>query len=218
MKNNMFASLRQIFQDVNDAAGLKQALDIVVRRTRDIMQVDAVSVYFLDGDTNQLVLMATEGLNQSAAGKIRFDLGTGLVGLVIDRAEPLNIEDAHMHPSYCFVTETGEISFHGFLGAPIIQHRNALGVLVARRAEKRRFSADSETFLLTLAAQLAGAISYAQKMGEINSLLDGAGENSFSMKGISGSPGVAIGEALVVYPPANLAFCSVWILSSDFFG
>ena len=202
--NNMFASLRQIIQAVNDASGLKQALNIVVQRTREVMRADAVSIYYLDEKTNQLVLMATDGLKQSAIGKTRFDQGAGLVGLVIDRAESLNIKDAHSHPDYCFVTETGETSFHGFLGVPIIQHRHALGVLVVRRTEKRRFSADSETFLVTLAAQLAGAITYAEKLGELNSLLDGVGDNSFSMKGLSGSPGVAIGEALVVYPPANL--------------
>ena len=204
MKNNMFDSLRLIIQDVNDASDLKQALNIIVQRSREVMRVDAVSVYFRDEITNQLVLMASDGLNQPAIGKIRFDLGQGLVGFVFDRAEPLNIKDAHEHPNYCFVSETGEILFHGFLGVPIIQHRNVLGVLVARRTEKRRFSANGETFLVTLAAQLAGAISYAAKMGELNNLLDGVGDDSFNMKGLSGSSGVAIGEAVIVFSPANL--------------
>ncbi len=201
---NMFDSLRQIVLDVNDATGLEQALNIVVRRTREVMSVDAVSVYFRDVKTDQLVLMASDGLNQQAIGNIRFDRGQGLVGRVLERAEPLNIKDAHEHPNYRFVTETGEVSFHGFLGVPIIQHRHVLGVLVVRRSEKRRFSAVAETFLVTLAAQLAGAISYAEKMGELNSLIEGVDGHSFNMKGLGGSPGVAIGEALVVFPPANL--------------
>ena len=71
----MFDSLRQIIQDVNDASDLKQALNIIVQRTREVMRVDAVSVYFRDENTNQLVLMATNGLNQPAIGKIRFDQG-----------------------------------------------------------------------------------------------------------------------------------------------
>ncbi|MBT8132973.1 MAG: GAF domain-containing protein, partial [Gammaproteobacteria bacterium] len=201
---NMFDSLRQIVLDVNDATGLEQALNIVVRRTREVLTVAAVSVYFRDEKTDQLVLMASDGLNPRAIGNIRFERGMGLVGLVYDRAEPLNIADAHVHPNYRFVTETDEAAFHSFLGVPIIQHRNVLGVLVVRRSEKRRFSAMIETFLVTLAAQLAGAISYAEKMGELNRLIDGADGHSFNMKGLSGSPGVAIGEALVVFPPASL--------------
>jgi len=204
MKHRIFDTLRHIVQDVNDASGLIEALNIVVQRTRQEMLVDAVSVYFRDEKTSQLVLMATDGLNQDAIGKIRFRLDEGLIGLVSCQAETLNINDAHTHPNYLYVTETDEIAFHGFLGVPIIQHRHVLGVLVARQKKIRRFSNDDETFLITLAAQLAGAISHAEKAGELTQLLEEVGEKLFNMSGLSGSPGISIGEAYVVFPPANL--------------
>ncbi len=204
MVNNMFGSLRMIIQEVNDASDLQHALNVIVQRTRELMHADAVSVYFRDEKTAQLVLMATDGLNQDAIGKVRLDTDQGLVGLVLTHAEPVNIKDAHTHPSYRFITETGETSFHGFLGVPIIQHRHALGVLVVRQTLKRRFSENEETFLVTLAAQLAGAISYAEKMGELSKLLNDLNTDSFNIKGLRGSPGLAIGAAQVVYPPANL--------------
>jgi phosphotransferase system, enzyme I, PtsP len=204
MTDKLFDTLRNIIQDVNAASGLEQALGIIVQRIRKVLQVDAVSVYLRDEKSGQAVLMATDGLNPAAIGKIRFGPGDGLVGLVLDNAEPVNIENAHTHPNYRAVTETGETSFHGFLGVPIIHHRQALGVLVVRQAQHRRFSANDETFLVTLASQLAVAISYAEKMGELNSLLDDGGSNSINMVGLSGSPGVAIGEAMVIFPPANL--------------
>jgi len=90
------------------------------------------------------------------------------------------------------------------MGVPIIQHRHTLGVLVVRQTSQRRFSDDDETFLVTLAAQLSGAISHAEKMGELTQLLDENKSTSFHLKGLAGSPGIAIGEAMVVYPPANL--------------
>jgi len=204
MSNKVLNTLRKIIQDVNAASGLDQALSIVVQRTRQVLNADAVAVYFLDSKINQLVLMASDGYNQKAIGKIRFNLDQGLVGLVVAQAEPVNIENAHVHPNYCFVTETGEISFHGFLGVPIVQHRQALGVLVVRQCEQRRFSQDDETFLVTLAAQLAGAISHAEKMGELTRLLAEPDDISFSLTGIKGASGIAIGEALITFPPANL--------------
>lgn len=204
MTNKIFDTLRNIIQDVNEASGLEQALNIIVTRTRQVMQADAVSVYFRDNNTDQLVLMATDGLNQEAIGKIRFDPDQGLVGLVLNQAEPVNIQNAHTHPNYRFVTETNELAFHGFLGVPIIQHRHALGVLVVRQTRQRRFSANDETFLVTLAAQLAGAISHAEKMGELTKLLTDTSHASLILKGLSGSPGIAIGEAVIIFPPANL--------------
>lgn len=204
MLTNIFDTLKKIIQEVNDAAGLKQALTIVVQRTRKVMHVDASSVYFRDKKTNQWVLMATDGLNQSAIGKIRFELDEGLIGYVSSQAEPVNLEDAHTHPYYRFVLETGEDSFHGFLGVPIVQHRNVLGVLVVRQKLQRRFSADDETFLVTLAAQLSGAISLAENTGSLIQSLEKDDGKTFYLKGLSGSPGIAIGKAFVVYLPANL--------------
>lgn len=204
MNSQMFSTLRNIIQDVNDASGLEQALNIIVQRIKQVMHVDAVSVYFRDNKADQLVLMATDGYNKNAIGKIRFNFDEGLIGLVLNQAEPVNVQDAHAHPNYRFVTETDEISFHGFLGVPIIQHRHTLGVLVVRQTRQRRFSANDETFLVTLAAQLAGAISHAEKMGELTRLLEDLNGESFTMQGLRGSAGIAMGEALVVYPPANL--------------
>lgn len=204
MTHKIFETLKSIIQDVNEASDLKQALNIIVTRTRQVMHADAVSVYFRDNNTDQLVLMATDGLNPEAIGKIRFDLDQGLVSLVQTQTEPLNIKNAHAHPNYRYVTETDELAFHGFLGVPIIQHRHTLGVLVVRQTRQRRFSADDETFLVTLAAQLAGAISHAEKMGELTKLLTDANHDSFILKGLSGSTGIAIGEAVIIFPPANL--------------
>ncbi|MDH5425484.1 MAG: phosphoenolpyruvate--protein phosphotransferase [Gammaproteobacteria bacterium] len=204
MKSNKLNILKTIIQDVNDASGLEQALNITVQRIKQIMHVDAVSVYFRDTKAEQLVLMATDGLNPKAIGKIRFNFDQGLVGLVYKQAEPVNIKDAHSHVNYCFISETDEVSFHGFLGVPLIQHRHVLGVLVVRQTKQRRFSPDDETFLVTLAAQLAGAISHAEKMGELTRLFDGVEGHSFNMKGLAGSPGIAIAEAMVVFPPASL--------------
>jgi len=203
MKKKIFSTLRQIIQDVNAATGLEQALIIIVEHIRSAMKADAVSVYLRDSKTEQLVLMATDGLHHTSIGQIKFENEQGLVGLVLKQTEPVNVEDAHSHPDYCFITETNESAFHGFLGVPIIQHRKALGVLVVRQTRQRRFSPDEETFLVTLAAQLAGAISHAEKMGEVTNLKKDVNQ-SFLLKGLGGSPGIAIGTAQIVFPPANL--------------
>jgi len=205
MTNKIFDTLRNIIQDVNDASELQQALNIIVQRTKQVLHADAVSVYFRDDKADQLVLMATDGYNQKAVGKLKFNLDEGLIGVVLNQTEAVNIKNAQTHPNYRFVTETDEASFHGFLGVPIIQHRRALGVLVVRQTQQRRFSANDETFLVTLAAQLAGAISHAKKAGELTNLLEEDDHTSFVMSGLSGSPGIAIGEALVVFPPASLS-------------
>ena len=200
----MLDTLRRIIQEVNAAPDLDQALGIIVQRVRDSVEVDVASVYLKGAEDGQYILSATEGLRKNAVGNVRFNSKEGLVGMVAEREEPVNIEDAPSHPRYRFASETGEKPYHGFLGVPIIQHGTVLGVLVVRQRQRRRFAEDEEAFLVTLAAQLAGAITHAGASGDISHVLQAGEHVSVTLKGLPGAPGVAIGQALVVYPPANL--------------
>jgi phosphotransferase system enzyme I (PtsP) len=197
-------TLRRTIQEVNSAPDLQRALAIIVGRVKQAMLVDVCSVYLVDAEHRQYVLMATEGYRPDAVGLVRLNFGQGLVGEVARREEPLNLENAADHPAYVLSPQTGEEGFHAFLGVPIIQHRRVLGVLVVRHHERRRFAEQEETFLFTLGAQLAGAISHAGAIGNINRLLQEPAEARYFLSGRSGTPGAAVGRARVVYPLANL--------------
>jgi len=199
----MLDTLRRIIQEVNSAPDLERALDIIVQRVRESVSVDVASVYLVDAEQQQYVLSATEGLRKDAIGNVRFNLDEALIGVVGQREEPLNLEDASLHPRYLFISETGEAPYHGFLGVPIIQHGKVLGVLVVRQREKRKFAEAEEAFLVTLAAQLAGAITHAGASGQISAVVSPE-RMAASLSGLPGAPGVAIGRVMVVYPPANL--------------
>jgi phosphotransferase system enzyme I (PtsP) len=199
----MLDTLRRIIQEVNTAPDLDRALDIIVRRVRESVAVDVATVYLVDVEQQQYVLSATEGLRKDAIGNVRINLDEGLVGVVGRREEPLNLEDGPLHPRYRFISETGEAPYHGFLGVPIIQYGNVLGVLVVRQRDKRKFAEEEEAFLVTLAAQLAGAITHAGASGRIFAGVSPE-RMTATLCGLPGSPGVAIGQVIVVYPPANL--------------
>ncbi len=200
----MLDTLRRIIQEVNRAPDLPRALEVIVTRVKQAMAVDVCSVYLVDNEAEQYVMMATDGYHPSVVGQVRLEFGQGLVGEVVRREEPLNLDNASDHPSYIFSRQINEEIYHGFLGVPIIQHRMVLGVLVVRQRERRRFAEQEETFLFTLGAQLAGAISHAEASGEIDRLLRESAEARYALKGVSGTPGAAVGRAHVVYPQANL--------------
>lgn len=199
----MLETLRRIIQEVNQAAGLDEALNIIVTRVKQNMLVDVCSVYLSNEGQRRHILMASDGLNPGSIGKVWLEFGQGLISLVAERAEPVNLEDAPSHPRFFFLAQTKENPFHAFLGVPIMHHRKVLGVLVVQQRALRRFLEDETAFLLTIAAQLAGAIAHAEVSGGISGLL-GKFSDGISLKGLPGSPGVAIGTALVVYPAADL--------------
>ena len=202
----MLDVLRRIVQEVGGAGDLEQALAIIVKRVKQAMAADVCSVYLCDYAQRRHVLMATDGLNPAAVGHVSLVMGDGVVSVVAETAEPLNLDNAPDHSRYQFVAETGEEYYHGFLGVPIIHHRRMLGVLVVRQRQIRKFAEDEVAFLVTMAAQLAGAIAHAEASGGISHNLNSGSSLTAGtiLEGLAGAPGVGIGIALVMYPPADL--------------
>ena len=194
--------LRRVVQEVVSAGDLITSLDIMVDQVHKEMHTQVCSVYLLDEDRQKYVFMATRGLNAEAVGVVTLDVDEGLVGLVGERAEPVNLEDAQSHPRNRFFEELGEDPFHSFLGVPIIHQRSLLGVLVVQQSEARRFDESEEAFLVTLSAQLAGVIAHAKATGDLS--LTTSEQPSRDFRGLSGAPGIGFGTAVVVYPKADL--------------
>lgn len=200
----MLETLRRIIQEVNTAENLGHALNLIVHRVKQVMNSDVCSVYLADQITQQNILMATDGLNPGAVFQARLNFSEGLIGVVSRRAEPVNLDNAPEHPEYKFLHETGEEFYYGFCGVPIIHHRQVLGVLVVQRREKRKLEEDELTLLVTMAAQLAGAIAHAQAVGNLDSMGRPVRTGDKPFRGIGGAPGVGMGTAVVVFSPANL--------------
>jgi phosphotransferase system enzyme I (PtsP) len=200
----MLDTLHRIVHAVNTAPNLQQALQVIVHQVKESIQCDVCSIYLTDEESRANVLMASDGLRAESIGKVRLPVGRGLVGLVTERAEPVNLAEAFSHPRYVHVTDTGETRYRGFLGVPIIQNRRVLGVLVVRQLESREFQDSEVTFLFTLAAQLAGAITHARASGELEELTQRRSPTHRYLSGQAGNTGVAIGFAVVAYRLSDL--------------
>jgi phosphotransferase system enzyme I (PtsP) len=201
----MLEVLRRVTQEVNAAKDLTTALDIIVDRVQSTMETEVVSVYLLDEERGGYVFMATRGLNAAAVGSLTLALDDGLVGLVGQRAEPVNLTDAAKHPQFKPVNELGEEPYTTFLGVPIIHQRKVLGVLVVQQRKKRRFDESEEAFLITLSAQLAGVIAHARATGALAMTGTAKDLPSSRFMGKSGSTGVAIGTSVILFPEADLS-------------
>ena len=202
----MLSSLRTIVQEVNSARSLSEVLAIIVKEVRDAMSAGVCSVYLFDESDQNYVLMATEGLRQESIGKVRMAMREGLLGLVAAKEEPLNLQDADQHPNFAYFEETGEAPFHSFLGVPIIHHRKVLGVLVLQQETRRRFASEEEAFVVTVCAQLSGAIAHAEATGALRQLASaGRGKSKEAVfPGIPSSSGVGIGRVVLVTSSSDL--------------
>ncbi|HEX4869949.1 MAG TPA: phosphoenolpyruvate-utilizing N-terminal domain-containing protein, partial [Moraxellaceae bacterium] len=202
----MLEKLRKIVQDVDSAPNFGAALETMVTSVRGTMGTEVASVYLLDDKTNRYLLVASEGLSQDAVGSVSLAWNEGLVGLCGAREEPINLDDASAHPKYHYLPETGEEQYNSFLGVPIMHRRKVLGVLVVQQRDKRKFDEAEEAFLVTLSAQLSGVVAHAKAVGAFDALRAAQPRANVTrlFQGISGATGIALGRAVVMYPPADI--------------
>jgi phosphotransferase system enzyme I (PtsP) len=201
----MLITLRRIIQEVQTASDLDEALAMMVRRIKEALPVDACAVYLLEEESRQYVLTAATGLNPSWIGQVRLDRSEGLVGWVGDRQELINLENAAVHPRGRFAPETEAAGYHAFLGVPLIDYRQTLGVLVGWRRAEGLFDPQEAAFAVTLAARLAKVIHDAAAMKKVTRLLGGEAPGNAFIQGIQGAPGVAIGTLALLDPLTDLA-------------
>ena len=207
----MLKLLNRIVQDVTTADSLSEALLLLVEELRRAVIAEAVSVFLIDHKNAEYVLIATDGLQKKAESRVRVPLDKGLIGLVGGREEPISIDNAPSHTKYHKDALLGEERLNSFLGVPIIQHRKLYGVLIAQREESRFFDDAEEAFMITLAAQLGGILSFAEATGELAELtrppskgIEREDDNPLSLTGLGCVPGVGIGTAVSIYPPADI--------------
>ena len=157
----MLATLRSIARGSVATGGLKQCASVFVQMVKDAAQTQCCSIYFADYSQDNFVLMATQGLNPDAVGKFRIGFTEGLVGLVAQREEPINIAFAKSHPRFKLSPEVNEEGYNAFLSVPVVHQKKVLGVIVVQQKLARVFSPDEESFLITL-AQLASQLAHAE--------------------------------------------------------
>lgn len=187
----MLTRLREIVEKVAAAPRLSDLLDILVNETCQAMNTEVCSVYLADNDRRCYYLMATRGLNKPRGRTITLAFDQGIVGLVGRLAETINLADAHTHPSFKYIPAVKEERFRSFLGVPIIHRRQLLGVLVVQQREHRQFDESEESFMVTLATQVAGILSQSQ----LNALFSQYRQTR--IRALAAAPRVAIAQGWV---------------------
>jgi phosphotransferase system enzyme I (PtsP) len=203
----MLTTLRHIVLEFSQEAHLQNALDRMVSQIKKALKTDCCSVHLADHSHEHFLLMASDGLASKSLGQTTIGFSEGLIGLVGQREEPLNIADASNHEHFFHAPEVEEDDFHAFLGTPIIHRRKVLGILSIQQKESRHFNENEEAFLVTIAAQLSNVLANAEVKNLLNQEDQQPGVKQ--LLGIPGAPGIALSQIVVCQPKANISTLSL---------
>ncbi len=191
--------LRRLREVMAEPVSAQERLDKIVVLIAANMVAEVCSVYVLRIDST-LELYATEGLNRDAVHRTVMRADEGLVGLVANEANAINLSDAQRHPAYSYRPETGEEIYHSFLGVPILRAGNTLGVLVVQNRARRTYSEEEVEALQTTAMVLAEMIA----SGELSAIAPPGAEpavrRSLRLSGAVLNEGIALGHVVLHEP------------------
>ncbi len=192
--------LRRLREIMAEQTSAQTRLDKLVAVIASNMVAEVCSIY-LRRAGKVLELFATEGLNPGAVHRTRMKAGEGLVGLVAETVEPINLSDAPSHPSFSFRPETGEEPYHSFLAVPIVRGGQVFGVLTVQNRAARLYAEEEVEALQTVAMVLAevvaqGGLFNVAELDEPELQVDRP--RNFHGEGLS--EGVAVGRVVLHEP------------------
>ncbi len=157
-----FAALREIARSLSAAWDLDTTLDLIARKTTEVMGVNSCTIYLLDGDNETLRLRATTGLARQALGRATLQVGEGMTGYAVAQNRPVHAADAQNDPHFKWVADTEEVRFRSLLAAPLVLDERPIGALNVQTAAPRHFTAEEIEMLALISDLAAGALVKAQ--------------------------------------------------------
>ncbi len=150
--------LRRLREIMAEQTSAQMRLDKLVTVIASNMVAEVCSIY-LRRAGKVLELFATEGLRPEAVHNTRLKEGEGLVGMVGETAEAVNLSDAPADPHFSYRPETGEDPFKSFLGVPIVRGGQVFGVLTVQNKAERIYAEEEVEALQTVAMVLAEVVA-----------------------------------------------------------
>ncbi|MBK7893703.1 MAG: GAF domain-containing protein [Candidatus Promineifilaceae bacterium] len=156
------AALREITRALSTAWDLDTTLDLIVRKTTEVMHVDSCTIYLLDPDGTTLRLRASTGLANRALGRSTLALGEGMTGFAVQSNQPVFARDAQHDPHFKWVDEAEESPFISLLAVPLDIEAKAIGAMNVQTRTPHDFSADEVALLSLIGDLAAGTLAKAQ--------------------------------------------------------
>ncbi|MDE3075955.1 MAG: GAF domain-containing protein [Chloroflexota bacterium] len=153
--------LEGVVRATAEATDYPQLLRRIVDGATEASGAQVCSLYLWDERDRLLVLTATNGLVQTAVGRVRLALGEGVTGWVAAQGQPLAVRDVRYESRFEWLPGIDQERFTSMLSVPIASRGRILGVLNLQTEAAHAFSEAEIDFAKAIAAHLAGIIGMA---------------------------------------------------------
>lgn len=162
VKARLFESLIRVGQTISSALHLDEALQVITREACVLMDAKMCSLLMLDESREWLDLRASFGAGAEYLSKPRLSATESLVGIVVRRQRPIQVENVQTSSRYQNVEVARREGLISLLSAPLVFSGQAIGALNVYSGQPHSFSNEEVRILSALADLSAIAIEKAR--------------------------------------------------------
>ncbi|MDA3834167.1 MAG: GAF domain-containing protein, partial [Spirochaetales bacterium] len=181
---------------LDESTNLRVFLTDLAKLVAAHMEADACSFFLYDEDRDELILQASEGLDPSFIGSLRFKSGDGITGEVMKTLEPIKADHATAHPKFKPIQGIGEEKYESLMAIPIRRGRVRIGVITLHKKESSYFDEDDIVVLSAIAAQIASSVLSAGLLLTLRNHRTESVKFTAPIEGSGASPGIVYGKSL----------------------
>lgn len=154
LRAGWFEALADVSRTINSTLSLDDALQAVTRETCRLMRARMCSLMLLDESGEWLDLRASSGAGPEYRRKPRLSASESLLGIVVRRRKPMQIENVQTSTRYQNVEVARREGLVSLLSVPLLFSGQAIGTLSVYTAAPYKFS-DEEIRVLSALAELS---------------------------------------------------------------
>jgi signal transduction histidine kinase len=162
LKARLFESLANVSRAINSTLHVDDALQAVTREACQLMGGKMASLLLLDDSREWLDLRASFSAGRAYLKKPRLAVGESLLGMVVRRKKPTQVEDVQTSTRYAHVDVARREGLVSLLSVPLLFGGEAIGALSVYTGERHVFSNEEVRILSALAELSAIAIEKAR--------------------------------------------------------
>ncbi len=162
LKTRLLEALISVGQAINSALDLDEALQVITREACLLMGGKMCSLLLLDEKRDWLDLRSSYGAGASYIAKPRLSVAESLVGIVVRRGKPIQVENVQTSNRYQRVDVARQEGLVSLLSVPLVYQADPIGVLSVYTSELHAFSNEEVRTLSMLAELSAIAIERAR--------------------------------------------------------
>jgi len=162
LKARLLESLVNVGQTINSTLNLDDALKVITREACQLMGGKMASLLLLDESREWLDLRASCGAGEAYLNKPRLSVAESLLGIVVRRKKPLQLENVQTSSRYQNVEIARREGLISLLSVPLVFGGQPIGALSVYTGRTQVFSNEEIRILSALADLSASAIEKAR--------------------------------------------------------